>query len=188
MTPLDEHDIRVRKGQLARTWEIVPRHQLHWRSHEKFTKAICEWRGDRSLVLAGRMGTGKTSACVKLVALLCRRALEHGGDALALASSVYWVDADTLSAAGTAETAADREVLRRAMEARILVLDDVATSSKTLKRVLRERLRRGLPTVLTSGAESVEDIATALGGKAVLRHVIEATGVAGDIVLAGGRK
>jgi hypothetical protein len=173
-----------RRELVAPTWREVPRHQLHWRMAPEFLAAVDAWSADRSLVLLGVTGTGKTSAAVRLVARLCKLAVDQGGDHLARARSLCWVDADDLTDAGGSREDDAREVIRRATEARVLVLDDVAEGSKTLRRVLRGRLRRRVPTLLTSGMTTTAQLARAIGGEAVLRHVLDATGTPGRVIVA----
>lgn len=173
---------RAKRWELVKsTWADVPRHQLEWRCAPVLVRAVTEWRVDRSIILMGVTGTGKTTACVKLVHRLVQRAMAEGGEHIARARSVLWVDADDLTRSGGSRDVGDYELLERARRSRVLVLDDVASPSKTLLSIIRARLKRRVPTVVTCGAVDVPGLEEALGGKAVVRHLLEATGTFGSI-------
>lgn len=183
----DEVERRRRWDLVKQTWDEVPRHQARWRCAPEFLDAIAEWRCDRSLVLLGLMGTGKTTACVRLVERLLRAAVRSGDTRdIVRARSLCWTDADKLTRAGGSDEFANPTQIRRAEGAKILILDDIASPSKTIQTTLRQRLAGGRPTVLTSGVTTHTELAKRLGGEAVLRHVLDATGTAGEIVTAMG--
>jgi len=180
----DEFEKSRRWDLVKQTWTEVPRHQVRWRCAPEFLQAIAEWQPDRSLVLLGLTGSGKTSACVRLVEKLLKAAVRSGERRHLLpARSLCWTDADTLTRAGGGEDLSDRNLVHRSKVARVLVLDDVAAPSKTIQTTLRERLKGARPTVLTSGVTTSAELARALGGDAVLRHVLDATGKSGEIVV-----
>lgn len=177
------------------TWNECPKRMLNGVMAPAFRRAVESWAGDRSLILLGPTATGKTTAAVRLVYRLCCAGVNDGGKALHRAQSIAWLDADDLTRAGGSERVwANPAMVERARNAWLLVLDDVASPSKTVMAVLRYRaVKRRLPSLITSGCVSptqvphdreLDELKAALGGEAVLRHVLEATGVEGDYVIA----
>jgi DNA replication protein DnaC len=125
-----------------------------------------------SAVLYGPAGCGKTSLAVALLR-----------DRLAAGQSARFVAARTLRPVDTDRL--DRDVIHRAVTARVLVLDDVgaemagaqsgghlaALRSEGVRHVIETRHDRGLPTLITTGFDS-----KALGelyGSGVARRLYE---------------
>jgi hypothetical protein len=180
-----DRDRALRKEQLMATWERVPRGMHKFSTSPKFERAIAEWQPGTPMVLLGPTGAGKTSAVARLVALLCRNAADQGGDVFALARSIFWVRADELTSAGGAERdeSASKLMLRSEM-CRLLVLDDVASSSKTLLRILQRRYDGRREVIVTAGARNAVELATTLGGHAPLRWILEGGKQPGKVVIA----
>lgn len=175
---------RAKREELVRaTLEEIPRSQAKWRMAPEFARVVTQWDGSAGLVLLGPTGSGKTSAAARIIERLCELGVEHGGRTLNWAQSVCWTDAGVLGRAGGADDEASRTLLRRAAHARLLVLDDVARPNDTVQLTLRLRLKHKFPTLVTSGARNEAEVRVALGGDAVLRHILDATGKLGRIVI-----
>lgn len=170
----DALERRERAALVRSTWERVPVGAHQRAARPEFVRAVDTWQPGQPLVLLGPTGSGKTAAAAQLVARLCRDAKGRGGDALVLARSTLWVRADELTAAGGAErdTSATK-LLLRAQQCRLLVLDDLATSSKTLLRILQFRYDAKRASVVTSGVRSAAEFASAIGGQAPVRWILD---------------
>ncbi len=180
----DELELSRRRELVQVTLSEIPRHQAKWRMAPEFERAATKWAGVASLVLLGPTGTGKTSCAARIVERICALGVKHGGRPLNWAQSICWADAGELGRAGGSDDDSAKTLLRRASHARLLVLDDVARPNDTVQLTIRARLRRRLPTLVTSGARNIYELQAALGGDAVLRHVLEATGTRGKVLIA----
>ena len=166
-----------------RLWRQVPGQLLRMPVAQPLGEAQESWQGT-SLVLCGSTEKGKTAAAVKLAGRLCSDAKNFGGEHADLAARAMWIRADDLTRLGRAENDDDIARLRKAANCPLLFLDDFAEQSKTLNLVLQKRYDRHVPTVMTSGATSIEQLARWLGGTAQLRWILEATRPRGRVVVA----
>lgn len=180
----DDIELSRRREIVRVTMVDVPKHMAKYRMAPEFERAATKWTGAASLVLLGPTGTGKTSCAARIVERICALGVKHGGRPLNWAQSICWADAGELGRAGGSDDDAATTLLRRASHARLLVLDDVARPNDTVQLTLRARLRRRLPTLVTGGARNIYELQAALGGDAVLRHVLEATGTPGKVLIA----
>lgn len=175
---------RRERGELVRaTWERVPRGAHRHGTRPAYLAAIDAWMPGQPLVLLGPTGAGKTTAVARLVARLCREARDVGGEALALARSTLWVRADELTVAGGADRdAGATKLLLRAQQCRLLVLDDLASPSKTLLRILQLRYDARRATIVTAGVRTTAEFAAAIGGQAPVRWILEGGTSPGKVV------
>lgn len=174
MTQSEVFDYRP---QITAAWNRVPvkfRRFVKRQLPTSHAVVIEQWRPGESLGLLGPTRSLKTTSLAHLVARLCREAL---GDALVrrLILGFYWVRADDIIAAGGRrdDLAAER-LIDRATTAPLLVLDDIASCSKTLHRVLQLRYDKDRQILFTSGALNDADLMERIGGEAPFRWIMQA--------------
>lgn len=179
-----EYELRRRHASARALWEQVPRDLYRRQASSKLDDACGNWAGG-SLILLGSTGSGKTASMSRLARRLCGRAVKLGGKSADLVSSSVWLRADDLTGfGGQTDDEFARRMLFRAERCRLLFLDDLATGSKTLHRVLQKRYDRKLPTIVTSGALTTREFVERIGGQAPMRWLMEAGKQPGKVVTA----
>lgn len=167
-------------------WERVPRHLAKQPCRPEYRPLVDQFDWHSSWVLLGKTGAGKSTACVHLVRELLRRGRDAGGKDFARAVSICWTRADAITRAGGQDDDGARKLLHRAEYAQLLILDDLATPSKTLLGVIQERYDKRRPIVATSGAQTPREFISLVGGDAVTRWILECGGVRKGTFLVGG--
>lgn len=181
---LDDFEIRRRRALVRSLWGSVPQSLLGRPVHEKFGGVPATWSHERSMLLLGPTGCGKSSTLVAVVAQLCKRAVHEGEPWLSLAQRTAWILADDLATAGrTTDDEDARRLLHRAEFCAYLILDDVSALTKTAQVILRKRCDKDRPTAITSG-HNLERFAEAVGGKAVGRWFLEGGKTRGEVFSA----
>lgn len=170
--PEDETIERGRKLKEL-VWDKIPKHLVGQPIAPCYAKLVTNFEWGSSRILLGETGAGKSTACVHLVRELLRRGKANGGKDFDLARSIFWTRADAITRAGGSDDEESVKLIHRAEYARLVILDDLATTSKTLLGVIQQRYDRGLPIVATSGAMSYSLFTELVGGDAVKRWILE---------------
>jgi DNA replication protein DnaC len=110
------------------------------------------------ILLTGGAGAGKTTLAAAILHDVCDRALAGDRAAGELAWTAIWAAAPSLARARREHRLGGGEApeVRRALEASLLVVDDLGTEREdrdgALAEVVYERHAREAPTVITTGA------------------------------------
>lgn len=179
-----EAKVRARKlGELV--WSRVPRHLAQQPVRPEYQSLIDSWDWQSSWVLLGKTGAGKSTACVHLVRELLRRGRDNGGQDFARAKGIFWTRADAVTVAGGRDDEDAHKLLHRAEYSRLMILDDLASPSKTMLGIIQARYDASRPLVVTSGTLTPRAFAESVGGKAVTRWILECGGVRKGSFLGG---
>lgn len=154
-------------------WDKVPRHLIGQPISPRYAPLVSRFDWGSSWILLGETGAGKSTACVHLVRELLRRGKLNGGKDFDLAKSIFWARSDAITKAGGTDNDESGKLLHRAEWAKLMVLDDLATPSKTLLGVIQQRYDHGLPIVATCGAMTRGLFTELVGGEAVKRWILE---------------
>lgn len=172
------------KELVERVWSKVPNHLWKRPLKPEYSALVREFNWTYSFLLLGATGNGKTTAAIHLV----RRLLKEGKvdeEAFVRAKSIFWARADAITSAGKGDELHNHQVLHRAANARLFILDDLAEASKTIYKVIQARYDNPdpRPIIVTSGASNEKDFASRVGGDAILRWIIECGGVRRGVIL-----
>jgi hypothetical protein len=170
--PEDESLERGRKLKEL-VWDHIPKHLIGQPLNLRYAPLVSRFDWGSSWILLGETGAGKSTACVHLVRELLRRGKVNGGKDFELAKSIFWARSDAITKAGGSDENEAGKLLHRAEWAKLMILDDLATPSKTLLGVIQQRYDRGLPIVATSGAMTRGQLTELVGGDAVKRWLLE---------------
>jgi hypothetical protein len=169
-----ESDEQARRQVLREVvWDHIPNRLREHPLREEFKPLVNSFELGLSWVLLGPTGSGKSTACVHLVRELLRRGVENGGSDFELAKGIFWTRADAITAAGADKGDQAWKLLHRAQHSKLMVLDDIAETSKTLLRVIQQRYDAGRALVVTSGALDANDLRDRVGGDAPVRWMLE---------------
>lgn len=168
------------RGMLPPFLRSQKREALEARVQEKdFLRAALSWRwGQGNLLLIGRTGDGKSTACALLFRALLAHGVRQGGAAWENARFMAWFGAADLADATREHPLGRGEApeTQQACRARLLFLDDAGLDidPATCSLVLDERYRSERPTIITSGRTEEELIAHY--GAAFVRRMTEPHG------------
>ncbi len=165
-------------------WDRVPKHLAKQVLRAEFKQLLSRFDWQTSFALIGPTGCGKSSACVHLVRELLRRGRDNGGVDFDRAKGIFWTRADALTQAGGSDEAHAHKLLHRAEFARLMILDDFATPSKTLLRIVQLRYDAQRPVIVTCGALDEQGFIDAVGGQAVARWILDCGGVRNGALLS----
>ncbi|MBK9496868.1 MAG: ATP-binding protein [Xanthomonadales bacterium] len=173
----ENYEQEERKRRLTDlVWAHVPKHLIGRTMNDGFRPLLTKFDWTSSFVLLGPTGSGKSTACVHLVAELLKRGKVNGGKDYEFARSIFWTRADVITKAGGSDEDEAAKLLHRAEWSRLMILDDIATPSKTLLGVIQQRYDRGRPMIVTSGALNPKGFSELVGGEAVTRWILECGG------------
>ncbi len=182
-------DRQDRSRKLAElVWAHVPNHLAKQPCRPAYARLVSEFDWRSSWILLGRTGAGKSTACVHLVRELLRRGRDNDGEDFVRAKSIFWTRADAITRAGGRDDEESFKLLHRAEHSRLMVLDDLASASKTMLGVIQQRYDAGRPMVVTSGAHTMAEFRELVGGDAVTRWILECGGVRKGTFLIGGER
>lgn len=168
------------RGMLPPFLRSQKREVLERRVGQKdFLRAALSWRwGHGNLLLLGRTGDGKSTACALLFRALLAHGVRHGGEAWENARFMAWFGAADLADATREHPLGRGEApeTQQACRARLLFLDDAGLDidPATCSLVLDERYRCERPTIITSGRSEEQLIAHY--GAAFVRRMTEPHG------------
>lgn len=169
----------------AHVWDKIPKHLVRRQVNPTFRRLVDEFDWQYSWLLLGPTGAGKSTACVHLVRRLLSEGRANGGKQFSMAKSIFWTRADAITHAGGNDELWAHQLLHRAEQAKLLIIDDLADASKTLLRVLQARYDNPdpRPMVVTSGALNARELQQRLQGEAVVRWILESGGVRKGVIL-----
>jgi DNA replication protein DnaC len=133
------------------------------------------WRADRSFVVLGPTGAGKSTAAAWLLQRIVALGVRDGGDAWRRAKHLAWYPAVELERARAEHRmgAGDAPEILKAQAATVLVLDDAGQEHdpSAVREVLAARYDLGVPTIATSNATPAQ--LSAHYGDAFVRKLLE---------------
>ena len=168
-----------------KVWLKIPRHLSKFQCHPAYSELVNDYDPERSYALIGPTGSGKSTACVNLVAKLLRLGRDNGGNDYNFARGIFWVRADAVTNAGGSDDESAERLLHRAEFCRLLILDDFSAPSKTLLRILQQRYDAQRPVVATNGALDSKRFEESIGGEAVMRWLLQCGGIKNGRILVG---
>ncbi len=168
-----------------RVWDRIPKHLSKFSSSAEFRPFVDNFDRGVSAILIGPTGSGKSTACVHLVQSLLRKGRDNGGTDYEFARGIFWTRTDSLTVAGGSDSDDAAKLLHRAEFCKFLILDDLASPSKTVLRVIQERYDHQRPMVATNGSTNTRQLQESVGGEAVLRWILECGGLKRGSVFIG---
>lgn len=191
LQPLSDEEVDRRdRAERARDGEVVlgqlpaalrtkmNRQRLDRRCHPTLAGAALAWRCDRSFVVLGKTGVGKSTAASWILHRVVAAGVQRGGAAWARAKHVRWFPAVELERARIEHKlgAGDAPEILRAQAASVLVLDDAGQERDpgAVREVLAARYDLGVPTIVSTNS-TVSALDAHYGG-AFVRKLLESGG------------